>query len=198
MIAATKLGWLSFAMSAVILLISSPAFAVCTSPAGNEGDVTYSSTVHIMAYCNGTNWVAMGSSTTATFGTLTTGDLCTATSGSAIACTTGVGTGVLTALGNAVNSAGGFVDLFRRAWDADERDADERDGIAADDGRDGEFAECEFGVADGEYGIRSRNGDDTIGACGSVLLDGDERADLDHRHGFRLQQYFERIACADE
>lgn len=109
MMAATKLGWLSFAMSAVILLASSPAFAACTSPAGNEGDVTYSSTVHIMAYCNGTNWVAMGSSTTATFGTLTTGDLCTATSGSAIACTTGVGTGVLTALGNATNGTGGFV-----------------------------------------------------------------------------------------
>ena len=88
MMAATKLGWLSFAMSAVILLASSPAFAACTSPAGNEGDVTYSSTVHIMAYCNGTNWVAMGSSTTATFGTLTTGDLCTATSGLSIQCTT--------------------------------------------------------------------------------------------------------------
>src|SRR5208337_1395230 len=79
---------LSFTSFAAVLLCAVSAFAACTTPTGNEGDVTYSGTAHIMAYCNGTNWVAMGSSTNATFGTLTTNDFCTAASSSSIQCTT--------------------------------------------------------------------------------------------------------------
>ena len=67
---------------------SSSAFAACSSPAGNAGDIFYG-TNNVMAYCNGTSWIAMGSSSgTASFGTLTTGDFCTATSGTQISCTT--------------------------------------------------------------------------------------------------------------
>ena len=64
------------------------ALAACTSPAGNAGDIIYSSTSAIMVYCNGTNWVGMGSSTSTSFGTLTTGNFCTASSSTGIACTT--------------------------------------------------------------------------------------------------------------
>src|SRR5208337_3913731 len=89
-----KLSGLLLVLSASLLFSATSSFAACAGPAGNEGDVSYSGIQHIMAYCNGTNWVAMGSSTNATFGTLTTNDFCTAASGSSIQCTTAsTGTG---------------------------------------------------------------------------------------------------------
>ncbi len=76
-------------VSALIFFPAVPAFAACSAPGGNEGDVSYSGTQHVMAYCNGTTWIAMGAASSSSgFGTLTTGDFCTATSGTAIACTT--------------------------------------------------------------------------------------------------------------
>src|ERR1700734_3540138 len=68
-------------------LAPASAFAAC-SPAGNEGDIAYSSTTHTMQFCNGTTWVSMGVTSPVSFGTLTSPDFCTATSGTAIACTT--------------------------------------------------------------------------------------------------------------
>jgi hypothetical protein len=85
------------------------ASASCSTPSGNEGDIIYSSTNHALYYCNSTNWITIGSSSTVGFGTLTTNDFCTATSGTAISCTTVPGTGVVTAFGNATNGTGGFV-----------------------------------------------------------------------------------------
>ena len=76
---------------AVVLLSafsSEPALATCSNPPGNAGDVFYSSPLNLLAYCNSTNWVAMGSASTTTFGTLTTNDFCTAASSSSIQCTT--------------------------------------------------------------------------------------------------------------
>ena len=75
---------------AIVALSVTPSIAnaACSSPLGNEGDVIYSSISHQMVYCNNTNWISMGTSTTTSFGTLTTGNFCTATSGSAISCTT--------------------------------------------------------------------------------------------------------------
>ena len=70
------------------LAASPSAFAACTTPAGNEGDVNYSSSLHVMVYCNGTSWIGMGVTQPVSFGTLTQNDFCTATSASAIACTT--------------------------------------------------------------------------------------------------------------
>jgi endosialidase-like protein len=84
-------------LSALLLLLftfSSPAFAACTGPAGNEGDVDYSGVQHMMAYCNGTNWISMGANAAIAFSGLTTNDFCTATSGTSIGCNTGsTGTG---------------------------------------------------------------------------------------------------------
>jgi len=71
-----------------LVMTTSPALASCVSPAGNPGDIGYSSTQNIMTYCNGTNWINMGVSQPVSFGTLTASDFCTATSASAIACTT--------------------------------------------------------------------------------------------------------------
>ena len=73
---------------------SSKAFAACSTPAGNAGDIVYSATSNTMAYCNGTFWIAMGSNSDVSYGTLTTNDICTATSSTAISCaTTTTGTG---------------------------------------------------------------------------------------------------------
>ena len=83
-----KLIWLSLALYLAISLSATSAFAACTSPSGNAGDITFSSTMGIMAYCNGTGWIAMGVSSAYTFGTVTTGDFCSATSGTVISCTT--------------------------------------------------------------------------------------------------------------
>ena len=67
------------------ILASGSAFAACTSPAGTAGDINYS-TNNIMAYCNGTVWVNMGTNLSIGFGVLTTGDFCIATSGTQISC----------------------------------------------------------------------------------------------------------------
>jgi hypothetical protein len=83
-----QLAGLLFALNAAILFPATNSFAACVSPAGNEGDVSYSATQHVMAYCNGSNWISMGTSSTTSYGTLTAGDFCTATSSSGIACTT--------------------------------------------------------------------------------------------------------------
>jgi hypothetical protein len=79
------------AFIAIVLfnLMGTRAFAACSTPAGNEGDINYVSSLHVMVYCNGTNWIGMGVSQPVSFGTLTTNDFCTATTGTAIACTTG-------------------------------------------------------------------------------------------------------------
>ncbi|MDR3448786.1 MAG: tail fiber domain-containing protein [Alphaproteobacteria bacterium] len=71
-----------------VLAVSPSAFATCSSPSGNAGDIGYSSTSNTMAYCNGTGWIAMAAPPSLSTGTLTSGDFCTATSGSAIQCTT--------------------------------------------------------------------------------------------------------------
>ncbi len=85
---------LLFTTLAVLFLTVAQAFAACSSPNGNEGDIVYAGNNHAMAYCNGTGWIAMGTNSTITFGTLTTNDFCTATSTSGIQCTTGfTGTG---------------------------------------------------------------------------------------------------------
>jgi hypothetical protein len=70
------------------LLPGSLAYAGCATPAGNAGDVVFSSLSGQMAYCNGTNWIGMGVNQPVGFGTLTNTDFCTATSGTQISCTT--------------------------------------------------------------------------------------------------------------
>jgi hypothetical protein len=98
-----KTAWaLSISTLAVLLVLTSSAFAAaCTSPAGNEGDINYSAPQHIMVYCNGTSWIAMGENSTVSFGTLTTGDLCTATSGTALSCANTLSGDVTSAAGSA-------------------------------------------------------------------------------------------------
>jgi hypothetical protein len=91
---------LAFATWAVLCLLSPSASAACTSPAGNAGDIFYSSINSVMVYCNGTNWVAMGASSTTSYGVLTPNDFCTATNGTTIACTT-----AFTGTGNVVLAA---------------------------------------------------------------------------------------------
>ena len=72
----------------ILCLMVLPAFAACTTPAGNAGDVVFSSLSGQMAYCNGTSWIGMGVNQPVGFGTLTPTDFCTATSGTQISCTT--------------------------------------------------------------------------------------------------------------
>ncbi|MBS0250959.1 MAG: hypothetical protein JSR78_07825 [Proteobacteria bacterium] len=71
---------------AVIAVAPSASFAACTGPAGNAGDIAYSATQNVLAYCNGSGWIAMGSSSTTGFGTLTTNDFCIATNNATITC----------------------------------------------------------------------------------------------------------------
>ncbi|MBS0243037.1 MAG: hypothetical protein JSS20_12735, partial [Proteobacteria bacterium] len=71
-----------------IVATTSEAFAGCTGPTGNAGDINFLSGSAMMAYCNGTNWIAMGSSSSVTFGTVTTNNFCTASGSTSIQCTT--------------------------------------------------------------------------------------------------------------
>jgi hypothetical protein len=69
------------------LAVPAPAYAAgCTVPAGIAGDMIYNNSFNTMQYCNGSNWVNMGSAS-ALVGTLTSGDICTA-NGNSISCTT--------------------------------------------------------------------------------------------------------------
>ena len=43
-----------------LLFLPAAAFAACSSPAGNAGDMMYNSGSHVPQYCNGTTWIAMG------------------------------------------------------------------------------------------------------------------------------------------
>lgn len=45
-----------------VFLLPLAAHAACTSPAGNAGEVVFSTTAKTMQYCNGTNWVNTGAS----------------------------------------------------------------------------------------------------------------------------------------
>ena len=45
----------------LLLALTQRVDAACTSPAGNEGDLSYNGTYHVGTFCNGTNWVSMGS-----------------------------------------------------------------------------------------------------------------------------------------
>lgn len=44
----------------LIALFSDTAFGACSNPAGQEGEITYITNHSMMAYCDNTNWVAMG------------------------------------------------------------------------------------------------------------------------------------------
>jgi hypothetical protein len=70
-------------------LCSRPGNAACSSPAGNAGDIVYSSVQNTMAYCNSSAWIAMGASSGVSFGTLSTNDFCTASNSTTVVCTTG-------------------------------------------------------------------------------------------------------------
>jgi hypothetical protein len=45
---------------ALIFLAATQARANCSGPAGKEADLTYNPTFHVMQFCNGTSWIAMG------------------------------------------------------------------------------------------------------------------------------------------
>lgn len=63
--------------------------AGCSSPPGTAGDIIYNNTYNRVQYCDGTNWVNMGSAGSEVgIGTLTAGDFCTS-DGNYINCTTG-------------------------------------------------------------------------------------------------------------
>jgi hypothetical protein len=95
-------------LSAIVLFAVGAPLPVlasgCTTPAGTAGDQIYNSISNTMQYCNGANWVNMG--TTQGVGTLTSPDLCT-TDGTVVNCTTqtvpvpngGTGVNTLTAHG---------------------------------------------------------------------------------------------------
>jgi hypothetical protein len=81
---------LLFVAFAFVALFGSPAFAACSTPTGSAGDQYYNTDHNVMQYCNGTNWVNMGSpgGTGGSFlGTLTNDNFCT-TNGAVISCTT--------------------------------------------------------------------------------------------------------------
>ncbi len=68
------------------LLAPAASFANCSVPTGTAGDFIYNSTYNVAQYCNGTNWINMGTNVGG-IGTLTSPDLCT-TDGTNVNCTT--------------------------------------------------------------------------------------------------------------
>ena len=43
----------------LMLLMATPAYAVCTNPAGAGGDIIYNGDENVMSYCDDTNWIAL-------------------------------------------------------------------------------------------------------------------------------------------
>lgn len=83
-----SIGFFLAVIFAALCLTPAGAFASCTTPTGNPGDIFYSSNTSVMYYCNGASWVSLNGAPAVSFGTLTSPDFCAATSGTAIACTT--------------------------------------------------------------------------------------------------------------
>lgn len=76
-------------LAAALAAQSAEAASVCAAPPGTAGDIIYNSTYNRVQYCNGADWVNVGSSGSEVgIGTLTAGDFCTS-DGSLINCTTG-------------------------------------------------------------------------------------------------------------
>jgi hypothetical protein len=82
-----------FLLFAILAVTLSPrtAFAACTSPAGNEGDVLYNTDFKVVQFCNDTSWISMSGTagtTDARIGTLTASKWCAVNGGgTAIDCT---------------------------------------------------------------------------------------------------------------
>jgi hypothetical protein len=55
-----------FAVRAILLvlvmLLPTHAFAACSSPAGNAGQMLYNKDYHVLQYCNGAKWLSLGPS----------------------------------------------------------------------------------------------------------------------------------------
>lgn len=47
-------------LAACMMLLAGNAYAACSSPTGNEGDVRYDTTAKNLYFCNNTAWVAAG------------------------------------------------------------------------------------------------------------------------------------------
>src|SRR5262245_59228763 len=78
----------------VVVAMSQPAFAACSSPSGSEGQLMYNSTSHVAQFCDGTNWILAGGScgsyseTDPQVGSLTANLLCTGGGSSTVTCAT--------------------------------------------------------------------------------------------------------------
>lgn len=83
--------WIFIAALFVFIALPSKAYAVCSGPAGAEGELIYNSTHKIVQFCNGTLWIATGGQITEAdpkVGTLTATKWCVANAGgTAIDCT---------------------------------------------------------------------------------------------------------------
>ena len=49
----------AFALLAMTILLPSPAFAACSSPAGVTGEIDFSDDYNMLQYCDDTNWIPM-------------------------------------------------------------------------------------------------------------------------------------------
>lgn len=86
----------SAAFFLVCLFVGNTAYSACTSPAGVEGEVIYNTDYATMQFCDGSNWVSMAASGSATaeidpkVGTLTSSAFCKANAGATqVVCGTG-------------------------------------------------------------------------------------------------------------
>ncbi|WP_414463367.1 tail fiber domain-containing protein [Hyphomicrobium sp. DY-1] len=52
-----------------LLMLAQGAYAACSSPTGTGGDMTYSTSANVMAYCDGTNWISMNGGVSLTVNT---------------------------------------------------------------------------------------------------------------------------------
>jgi hypothetical protein len=48
-------------LALLVLVFPQTLYAVCASPAGNEGEMVYNSDYKVMQFCNGTDWISMAS-----------------------------------------------------------------------------------------------------------------------------------------
>jgi hypothetical protein len=55
-------------IATVILTTAANAYAACSSPTGNTGEVTYATNYNMMVFCDGTNWISMAGDVSVTIG----------------------------------------------------------------------------------------------------------------------------------
>ncbi|MBI1272909.1 MAG: hypothetical protein GC131_02345 [Alphaproteobacteria bacterium] len=91
-------------LACALVFAPAAARADCDTPTGVAGQQFYNTSYNIMQYCNGSNWINMGTGGVSGFGALASGKWCTS-DGTVVTCTEDEPTGTMVGPGSSTDNA---------------------------------------------------------------------------------------------